>query len=272
MKTIFITGASSGIGFALSKHFIDQGYKVFASARKPEDLNTLELMGAIPIELELSDSQSIHNAIESVLAQTDHLDGLINNAAYGQTGAIEDLPINALKQQFEVNLFSWHELTQGFLPLLLSQKDARIIQISSVLGLVCMKYRGAYNASKFALEGYTDTLRLELKDTNVQVSLIEPGPIASKFRANALNYLTENIDIDESRHKENYLGQIERLAKTGNHSQFTLPATALIKPVSHALTAKKAKVRYFVTFPTYLFGTLKRILPASWLDWILAKS
>lgn len=272
-KSILITGCSTGIGFDAAKTLVERGYRVFATARQQQDLNQLKELGCEALYLELKDEQSIDACVDSVLEKTGgELYALFNNAAYGQPGAIEDLPIEALKQQFEVNLFSWHRLTQKIIPVMRKQGYGRIIQNSSVLGFVTMPYRGAYNASKFALEGYTDTLRLELSNTPIQVVLIEPGPIESQFRMNALKAFERFINWENSEHSVNYQKQMSRLAKTVNNTPFTLPASAVTKVLIKALESKRPKLRYRVTFPTHLFAILKRLLPTRWLDRLLAKS
>lgn len=271
-KSILITGCSSGIGLdsALTLHQL--GYHVFATARSCQDVEKLQALGLQAKQLDLTDDNSIELALNWVLTCTGgSLYALFNNGAYGQPGAIEDLPIGALKAQFETNFFGWHVLTQQVLKVMRAQGYGRIIQNSSVLGFVAMPYRGAYNASKFAIEGYTDTLRLELRGSNIQVSLIEPGPITSQFRANALVKIKQYINVDTSVHKAKYLPQIARLAKVESSTSFTLPASAVTDKVLDALTRPRAKIRYYVTKPTYFMALFKRILPMAWLDRILAK-
>jgi len=273
MQTILITGCSSGIGYHGAVTLKAAGYRVFATARKPEDVTALIAQGFESVQLDLNSTASITAAVTHISQLTDgKIDVLFNNGAYGQPGAVEDLPTDALRKQFEANVFGWHELTTQIIPLMRANGRGRIIQNSSVLGLVAMKYRGAYNASKFAIEGLTDTLRLELLDSPIKVSLIEPGPIVSQFRANALAAFQANIDIDNSVHCEDYQQQISRLGKKDVSSQFTLGPEAVTKALIHAIESNKPKVRYYVTFPTYLFALLKRILPFRVLDKILAKS
>lgn len=272
-SSILITGCSTGIGrhcaFALHK----AGYNVVASCRKQHDVDELQSQGLQCVQLDLADPDSIHQGLKQALALTEgKLDVLFNNGAYGQAGALEDLPTQALREQFETNVFGWHELTQAVIPLMLKQGSGKIVQNSSVLGLVAMKYRGAYNASKFALEGYTDTLRLELMDTPIKVCLIEPGPIESHFRENAKNAFEKHINIDESRHIDNYHKTLERLGKSSPSNKFTLTSEAVLRPLLHIIGSDKPKARYFVTQPTYLFGFLRRVLPSSILDKILSKS
>lgn len=272
-ESILITGCSSGIGYYCAKELHKAGYRVIASCRKPEDVSRLNSEGIFCLQLDVTDTDSIQSAISETIEHTGGtLDVLFNNAAYGQCGALEDLPTDALRAQFETNLFGWHELTKAVIPIMLEQGGGKIIQNSSVLGLVAMKYRGAYNASKFALEGYTDTLRLELVDTQVSVSLIEPGPIVSKFRENALRAFESVIDKDGSRHHNSYQSTIERLGKESPSSKFTLPPDSVLKRVERILEDPSPKARYYVTQPTYIFGFLRRILPVSMLDKLLAKS
>jgi NAD(P)-dependent dehydrogenase (short-subunit alcohol dehydrogenase family) len=271
-KTILITGCSSGIGYATAAVLKNRGHKVIATARKPEDVIRLEQEGFIAIQLDLADSDSIQQAVKHALESSDgKIDALFNNAAFGQPGAVEDLSRDVLRFQFETNLFGTHELTNRLIPLMRGQGHGRIIYNSSVLGLVAMKYRGAYNASKFALEGLADTLRLELYGSGIHISLIEPGPILSNFRKNSYALYKKNIDSEHSFHKETYKAMEARLQKEGAAVAFTLPAEAVARKVIHALEAKRPSMRYYVTFPTYLFAVLKRILPMSWLDALLRK-
>ena len=271
-KTLLITGCSTGIGYDAAIALKKRGYRVFATARKPEDVERLNAEGLESVLLDLDDEDSIEAAVNAVLERTGgELYALFNNGAYGQPGAVEDLPTAALRQQFETNLFGWHSLTRRVLPVMRRQGYGRIIQNSSVLGLVCMPYRGAYNASKFALEGLTDTLRLELKGSGIHLSLIEPGPITSRFRANALLKFREHINGEDSVHHTAYQAQEARLEKEGAAAPFTLGPEAVTEKLIHALESKRPKNRYYVTFPTYLFGFLRRILPSSWLDRLLSK-
>ncbi|MCH2055550.1 MAG: SDR family oxidoreductase [Thalassotalea sp.] len=272
MKSILITGCSSGIGLDAALTLRARGYLVIATARKEEDVVKLQVRGLTACQLDVTDSQSISDAIAFSLEQTGGtLDFLFNNGAYGQTGALEDLPTDALRAQFETNVFGQHELTRQVLPIMLQQGHGRIIQCSSVLGFVSMAYRGAYNASKYALEGLSDTLRLELKSTNIDVSLIEPGPINTEFRANALVAFKENIDMDVSRHKASYQQQIDRLSSEKSGAVFTLEPIDVTKALIHAIESKKPKIRYRVTVPTVLFAIFKRLLPSRWLDALLSR-
>lgn len=271
-KIILITGCSTGIGYKTAQILKQRGHTVIASARKKSDVDRLVTEGFACVQLDLADSAGIHKAVAQVLDRTDgRLDALFNNGAFGQPGAVEDLSRDTLRFQFETNLFGTHELTNLVLPIMRQQGHGRIIYNSSVLGLVAMKYRGAYNASKFALEGLADTLRLELHGTNIHIALIEPGPILSDFRKNSFELYKQNIDSNRSHHQATYKAMEARLQKQGPAAPFTLPAQAVADKVVHALESKRPKIRYYVTFPTYLFAFLKRLLPMSLLDSLLRK-
>lgn len=274
MQTILITGCSSGIGKHCATRLKELGYEVYASARHVDDVEALKLEGFNALQLDLDSSESIEKAINELLTQTGgRLDALFNNGAYGQPGAAEDLTRDVLRQQFESNFFGWVELTNRILPIMRQQGHGRIIMNSSVLGFVALKYRGAYNASKFAIEGITDTYRLELKGSGVEICLIEPGPVESDFRKNALAAFKRNIVIENSAHQAVYTQVIQRLSDGDPKSgAFTLPPESVFKALKHALESPRPKARYYVTTPTYLFGFLKRILPIRWLDTILSRS
>lgn len=269
MKFILVTGCSSGIGRCIADGLKLRGHHVFATARKQEDIDELKQAGFDAVMLDLTDSDSIHAAVEYVLKQSNNqLYGLINNAAYGLTGAVEDLPIQALRDQFETNVFGTQELTNLIIPAMRKNNEGRIIQISSILGFVTMKYRGVYCASKYALESLSDAMRYELAGTNIKVSLIEPGPIKSEFRNNVVANFQKIIDKNKSVHVDAY-NKMENQA--GDKVPFTLEPEAVLKKVIHALENEKPKARYYVTFPTYLFAFLKRVLPGNLLDKILVR-
>lgn len=273
MKSVLITGCSSGIGYHVALGLQQRGYRVLASARNAKDVAMLQAQGLEACQLDLDSSESIQTAMDWVEQQTGgELYALFNNGAYGQPGAIEDLSRDVLRQQLETNLLGWHELTCRVLPLMRRQGYGRIIQNSSVLGLITLRFRGAYNTSKFAIEGYTDTLRQELADTDIHISLIEPGPVTSKFRENAYQRFLDNIDIPNSPFRSTYEAVQKRLGNNqDSNDPFTLGPEAVLDKVVHALESKRPKARYYVTIPTYLFGYLRRILPTRALDWILLR-
>jgi NAD(P)-dependent dehydrogenase (short-subunit alcohol dehydrogenase family) len=268
-KSVLITGCSSGIGRALALGLHQRGYRVFATVRQARDMAHLAALGLESLTLDLTSSESIRQALDEILTRTQgRLYALINNGAYGQPGAVEDLSRDALRRQFETNLFGTQELTNRVLPAMRAQNDGRIIQISSILGIIALAYRGAYTASKYALEALSDTLRLELRGTNIHVTLIEPGPITSRFRDNAYQAFLANIDREHSAHSDYYRHVEQRLG--GNKPlPFTLPPEAVLDKALHALEARRPRVRYAVTFPTHLFAVLRRLLPARALDRLL---
>ena len=271
-KTVVITGCTpGGIGYTCAHMVRDAGYRVIATARKAQVIETLRSEGFETVELELSDHESVRRAAEAIESLCGgRLYALFNNAAYGQPGAVEDLSREVLKEQFETNLFGTHDLTVRLLPMLIAAGDSRLIQNSSVLGFIAMRYRGAYNAGKFALEGLTDTLRLELEGTGVKVSLIEPGPIRSRFRANALEKFLDRIDRRSSRLADIYEKKLSQLRSEAD-TPFTLPPEAVGEALLHALKSPRPKIRYHVTWPTKIFALLKRGLPDRWMDTILKK-
>lgn len=271
-KSILITGASSGIGYYCAHALHKAGYQVIASCRKAADVERLNAEGLTTLQIDLNDSSSIQEGVANTLAITGgKLYALFNNGAYGQPGAVEDLTRDTLRQQFESNFFGWCEITNAVLPIMLRENEGRIIQNSSVLGFAAMPLRGAYNASKFAIEGISDTLRLELAGTNIFVSLIEPGPIESNFRKNALHALESNVNYLQSRHQKIYRAAIERLRKEKSTTPFTLGPDAVYQRLLHALEAKRPQARYYVTFPTYFAGVMKRVLPTFLFDKLLKK-
>lgn len=271
-KSILITGCSSGIGLDAALTLSKRGYQVFATARNVKDVSMLQSKGLVAYQLDLTVTESIHETVAAILKETDGtLDYLFNNGAYGQPGALEDLPTDALRAQFETNLFGWHELTKQIIPVMRKQGHGRIIQCSSVLGFVSMTYRGAYNASKYALEGLTDTLRLELKSANIDVVLLQPGPIDTRFRANALQAFTRAIDDKKTVHQAAYLQQIARLSSDKVSTAFTLQPADVTKALIHALESRRPNIRYRITVPTKMFAVFKRILPTRLLDKLLLK-
>lgn len=272
MKNVLVTGCSSGIGYEVAVSLKQRGYNVFATARKVEDVRRLEQKGLHVIKLDLSDSLSVQNAANELILRTDNqLYAVFHNGAYGQPGAVEDLSRQTLEKQFAANVFGWIELNNRLMPLFRAAGEGRIVFNSSILGFMALPYRGAYNASKYAIEGFADTLRIELSETNIHVSLIEPGPIESRFRANALKAFEDNIDIESSFHTQRYQGVLKRIKKEGPAAPFTLQPDAVFSKLIHALESKHPRSRYPVTFPTHLFAVLKRLLPTFLFDAILVK-
>ncbi|WP_340288046.1 SDR family oxidoreductase [Sulfitobacter pontiacus] len=272
-RTILITGCSSGIGYAAAHTLRERGWRVFTSCRQTRDCERLAAEGFDAPQLDYTDASSIAAALDHVLEQTGGtLDALYNNGAHATPGAVEDLPTDALREIFESNFFGWHELTRKIIPVMRAQGHGRIIQCSSVLGFITMPWRGAYNSTKFALEGLTDTLRIELRDTPIHVTLIEPGPITSNIRANSIPHFERWIDWKSSARKAQYESALlDRLYTARGPDRFELPPQAVVDKLIHALEADRPRPRYYVTTPTRISGILKRILPTRALDWVLSR-
>jgi NAD(P)-dependent dehydrogenase (short-subunit alcohol dehydrogenase family) len=271
-RTILLTGCSSGIGWHCALGLKARGWRVFATARKPEDLERLAAEGVEAIYLDYADRASVSACAAEVASRTGgKLHALFNNGAYGQPGAVEDLTREVLEAQFAANFFGWHQLTRECLPLMRANGSGRIVQCSSVLGLVALKWRGAYNASKFAIEALSDTLRLELRGTKIHVSLIEPGPITSKFVETSLKNFEQNIDESSSHYKQAYARQRARLGRGGS-ARYKLGPEAVLLELVHAIESDTPKARYYVTKPTHYMAFARRILPQRVLDYVLDKA
>jgi NAD(P)-dependent dehydrogenase (short-subunit alcohol dehydrogenase family) len=267
-KNILITGCSSGIGLYSARMLKLRGHRVFATARKKEDVKMLQDEGFEAFKLDVRKEESIDKALDSILELTDGgLDVLFNNAGYGQVGALEDISTDVLRKQFETNVFGAHSLIQKVLPIMHKQNSGRIINHSSILGLISLRFRGAYNASKYAIEGLSDTLRLELSDTNIKVITLNTGPINSKFRDNSIKTL-KKIDIENSRFEEYY--QSKEKTK-GENDIWTLGNFAMGDSITDAIESSCPDERYYITAPSRFLSFFKRILPTSCLDTILLK-
>jgi NAD(P)-dependent dehydrogenase (short-subunit alcohol dehydrogenase family) len=271
-RTILITGCSTGIGYACAIGMKQRGWRVFATARKPEDLQRLEGQGLEALYLDYAEPESVTACAEEVSKRTGgKLDALFNNGAYGQPGAVEDLTREVLEAQFAANVFGWHQLTRACMPMFRANQAGRIVQCSSVLGLVALKWRGAYNASKFAIEALSDTMRLELRGSGIHVALIEPGPIASRFVERSLEAFNANIDEANSHYKKAYAHQRARLGRGGS-ARYKLGPEAVLEKLVHAVESDRPKARYFVTRPTTYMAVARRILPQRMLDYLLNKA
>jgi len=272
-RSVLITGCSSGIGLDAARGLRARGWRVFASCRQQADCDRLMAEGFESPRLDYADEASIATALEQVLEATGgRLDALYNNGAFACPGAVEDLPRGALREIFEVNLFGYHDLTRRVIPVMRAQGGGRIVNCSSVLGLVGLKWRGAYVATKFAMEGLTDVLRIEMRGTGIHISLIEPGPVTSRIRANAIPHFEKWINWEASARAGEYATLRGRLYEDRGPDRFELPAQAVTQKLIHALESRKPKARYYVTTPTHLMGVLRRILPTRMLDWVIARA
>ena len=269
-KTILITGCSSGIGYDAAFALARLGHQVIATCRKQEDVIKLINLGLTTVQLDVASPISVARGFSEVLAKTGgRLDVLINNAGYGQAGALEDVPHDALYEQFATNVFGLMDITRLAIPIMRQQKQGRIINVSSMLGIISLPFRGAYNASKYAVEGISDTLRLELKPSGIDVITIQPGPIVSRFRENVLDYSLQKINREQSHFKEQYQHMLGAFRHQKNESKFTKGTDAVISAFIHAIESKVPKAKYPVTFPAHLFAIIKRLLSTKMLDRLL---
>lgn len=271
-KSILITGCSSGIGLCAAETLHEKGYRVFASARKLSDVEMLAKKGIESIQLDLNDSASIREALNYVLNKTGGtLDALFSNAGFIQPGAVEDMTRDMMREQFEVNVFGTMELTNLVIPIMRKQGYGRIIQNTSILGIIAMPFRGCYSASKFAMEGFTNTLRQEMRGTNIRISIIAPGPIHSKLRKNAIMHYEKNFTQKNTVHSVIYTKMEKYFKLTANKKRFTLGPDAVVKKLLHALESKHPKAHYYVCFSAQLFAFLRRVLPDTLLDALMLK-
>lgn len=272
-KSILITGCSSGIGLAAATTLKQRGYRVFATARKETDVQKLISKGFESLRLDINENASIQQAVNQILSLTGGtLDALFNNAGFAQPGAVEDLNRNLDRAQFETNVFGPMALIRLLIPIMRRQGHGRIVQNSSILGVVSVPYTGAYNASKHALEGYTASLRQELRGTNIHVSCLNPGPTESKMRVNAFQaFMSELENFKNSAHADAYR-KMEKTYFQQQQKGISTQPKAVIKKLIHALESKHPRAHYFIGPTARISAILHRFLPDFALDWIMAKS
>lgn len=263
IRTILITGCSSGIGAHCARALKAEGWRVFATARGKDDLAALDSDGIGACYLDYREPESIAELFATVMEATGgRLDAIFNNGAHAQAGAVEDLPVDSLREQFEANVFGWHDLTRRVVPVMRAQGHGRIVQCSSILGLLPMRWRGAYSASKHALEALSLTMRMELAGSGIHVSLIEPGPIESELDRNAIPFVRKYIDVDASVHRAAYRRHMDRLIAGGTRSRSKLGPDAVYRVLDHALNSRRPKPHYLVTRPARMGTAMKRLLPS----------
>lgn len=273
-RSILITGTSSGIGLDAARTLKARGWRVFAANRKAEDCARLAAEGFEAPRIDYADPESIQSGLAEILEATGGtLDALFNNGAYAIPGAVEDLPTDALRAIFEANVFGWHDLTRHVIPVMRAQGHGRIVNHSSVLGLVTLPWRGAYNTTKFATEGLTNTLRIEMRDTPIHIVTLNTGPITSKIRQNSIPHFERWIDWQASPRRALYEGALmKRLYQQRGPDRFELPPAAVTAKLIHALEAKRPKARYRITTPMHVMEAARRLLSTRALDWLLSKS
>lgn len=272
LPTIIVTGASSGIGAYCARALMAEGWRVFATARKPHDIAGLEADGIEAFQMDYADPVSIEELVTGVLERTGgRLDALYNNGAYAQAGAVEDMPMEALRRQFEANFFGWHDLTRRIVPVMRRQGHGRIVHCSSILGMMPLPYRGAYCASKYALEGLMLSLRQELDGSGVHVSLIEPGPVASSLYDNGFSIFTGAIDTEHSFHRHAYERETRQMRPGSRNGRRRYSPDVVHKALRHALLSRRPRPHYVVTLPARIGIVLKRILPTSLFYRLIAR-
>jgi NAD(P)-dependent dehydrogenase (short-subunit alcohol dehydrogenase family) len=273
LRTILLTGASSGIGAYCTRALKADGWRVFATARKEKDIAALRSEGVEAFYLDYREPESIAALVAAVLERADgRLDALYNNGAHAQAGAVEDLPVEALREQFEANVFGWHDLTRRIIPIMRAQGHGRLVHCSSILGMMPARFRGAYCASKYAVEGLMLSLRQELVDSGVHVSLIEPGPVVSDIHRNGMNWFLKHVDYAGSVHKTGYRKQLEQLRAGAGHSSMQANPDVVYRALRHALLSRRPRPHYVVTVPAKAGVLLRRLLPASLLYRVLARN
>lgn len=272
-KAILITGCSTGIGYHCAHGMKSRGWRVLATARTDDDLKRLQAEGLESFYLDYRDEASIAACLQSVLSATGgRLDALFNNGAYGLLGAVEDIKTSDLREQFEANFFGWHDLTRQVIPVMRAQGGGRIIQCSSVLGIVSGKHRAPYAATKHAIEAMASSMRMELAPFNIHVARIRPGPIRSEFMATALKVLREKIDLTGTVHAKDYQASLARLEKGPKSSRFKLGPEAVLTKLIHATEAARPKAIYSVTIPTYIADAVRRLMPTASAERLFAKN
>ena len=267
-KSVLVTGCSSGIGRATSACLRASGWTVYPTARKVEDLDALEADGFQAIQLDVASSASIEATVDQVLGLTGgKLGALVNNAGFGMPGAIQDLTRDAMRRQFEVNVFGLQELTNKFVPVFREHGGGRIVNVSSVVGRLALPFMGIYSASKFALEAISDVQRVELAPDSIFVSLVEPGPIRTSFSTNCAGQGEERLDTATSKFGAAYQRYFEKRRNGGmGEDRFRLPPEAVAKKILHALESPRPRIRYKVTLPAYFGDWAARFVPARMID------
>ena len=263
MKTAFVTGASAGIGEAIARQLLADGYRVFAGARRVERMAGLAEAGAVTLSLDVTDDASMVAAVETILAEAGQIDVLVNNAGYGSYGSLEEVPLSEARHQFEVNVFGLARLTQLVLPAMRAAKSGTIVNISSIGGKIYEPFGAWYHATKFAVEGLSDSLRLELEPFGIRVIVIEPGAIKSEWSGIAHDNLLQHSGAGPYKP---YAEAHARLLGSADTSSLVSPPEAVAKIVSRALKARHPRARYPAAGGAMPILILRRLLPDRLFD------
>lgn len=265
-KVIILTGASSGIGFQTAEMLAKQGHIVYGAARRVEKMEPLKAFGIKPLEMDVTSEESINKAIESIVAAEGRIDVLVNNAGYGSYGAIEDVSIEEARKQFDVNLFGLAMLTKKVLPYMRKQHSGTIINVSSMGGRVTTYFGAWYHATKYALEAFSDALRMETKSFGINVAIIEPGGIKTPWGFIAADHLEESAK--GGAYEEQAKKTAEGMRKQYSGNMMSDPKV-IAKAISRATNARCPKTRYLIGMGAKPLVFLHTILPARCFDWIM---
>lgn len=273
-RTILITGCSSGIGLDAARTMKARGWRVFATCRKADDCARLQSEGLESFPLDHDSSESVQAGVTEAMARAGRIDAAFLNGAFALPGMTEDIPREGMRACMETNFIGVHDLARHIVPIMRDQGAGRLLFCSSVLGFGALRYRAPYVASKFAMEGYADCLRMELHGSGVHVSLIEPGPIPTEIRRNSQGPFEKFVDWRGSRHRSFYESVFRKRLydESGTPDTFERPVADVTKTVIHACEHPRPKARYFITPATYIVNIIKRVLPTSLSDAILRRS
>lgn len=254
-KVILVTGASSGMGKSTAENLLNKGYKVYGAARRTDRMKDLEKKGMGVVALDLTNDESIVNAVNEVIKKEGKIDILVNNAGYGSYGSVEDVPIAEAKRQFEVNIFGLARITQLILPYMRKQKSGRIVNVSSMGGIIYSPLGSWYHATKFALEGWSDCLRTEVKQFGIDVVIVEPGGIKTEWGGIAMDNL-KKVSSEGP-----YSNMAKKFSNSNDKMQNRLTDVDVLgAEIAKAATDKKPKTRYLKGFLAKPLVRMRKLL------------
>jgi short-subunit dehydrogenase len=269
MKVILITGASSGMGKATAGLLAQNGYTVYAAARRLDKMKDLESLNVKTIEMDLANEHSMVRGVAQIIKEHGRIDILINNAGFGSYGAIEDMSLPDAKYQLEVNLFGTARLIQLVLPGMRENRFGKILNVTSIGGKFAMPFAGWYCASKFALEGLSDTLRMEVKQFGIDVIIIEPGGIQSEWSGIAINSLMDrSINSSYKGKIERYINSIKKSVDAMKRSKKSAPIV-IAKLIKKGIEAKHPKTRYIDGYNAKMLLGLRKLLSDRFFDKVM---
>lgn len=274
-RVALITGCSSGIGDAVARRLVSAGWTVYASARRTSDLEALETLGCRALALDVDDERSMEAAVGQVLQEAGHIDALVNNAGYAQYGPVEGIPLERVRQQFETNVFGAIRLTQLVIPAMRARGRGRIVLIGSMVGRMAFPAGGVYSATKHALEALADALRFELRGFGIEVILVRPGLIRTRFARRAQDSLANGAQVPGDPYAT-FTPEAERVMREsyerGPVARLAGRPERVADVVFQALTTARPRTRYRVTPSATFFLGLRSLLPDRLWDAFLARS